>query len=165
MSIVFLQGSVNVCTAEQMQREAERAAAYGRELRDPTTHTVAITIAQQDVEAFCEYVRNLPADRVGRGYCEGPDGRTYKAPSVTFYLDGTEVTGTWTRLRKRIDTAAGGGPGAAASGAAPQRFGRGRPAPPIKRGPQPDAAAPPAAPTQGWSAPPDGPDDDDEIPF
>lgn len=162
MTIINLSGAVNACTVEDMQQEADRYATNGWTLRDPTTHKVSVSIAVKDVEAFCEWLRSQPADRIPKAWSKDSDGRIIKEPSISFYLDGSEVTGSWTRLRSRINTDQR--PAPAGSAPAPRR----NPAP-VRRDPHPAAAAahvPPATPA--WNANtgiPSNPFNDDDIPF
>lgn len=173
---IFLTGSIKLLGAEEIQREAERYAANGWEYRDPTTHRVSVQIAREDIDAFCDYLRNRPLDRQPKVWRDR-DGNEHQTPTVTFFLNGSEMTGNWTRLRSALNSTpqASPQPGAAPGQASPRRT----PAPaPIRRSPAasaPTAAAPPpvavpqppATPDRPpvWSSAPLEPEDDDDIPF
>jgi len=165
--MIYLSGSINLMGPQELQREAELFSRNGWELRDPTTHKVSVTIAQEDIEAFCDYLRSRPADRKPKVWRDR-NGVEHQAPTVTFFLNGSEMTGTWTRLRARLDPAAQPRQSAPAS-AAPSTT-----APPVRRPPAPirnhshAAPGPATAPAQ-WSQPPARQDEsgdvDDDIPF
>lgn len=177
--MIYLSGAINLVPQAELQREAELFARNGWELKDPTTHKVSITIAEQDIDAFCQYLRNRPRDRKPKVWTDR-QGQEHQAQTVTFYLNGTEMTGSWTRLRGRFDPqakppAVGGGSAVGAT--------RSRPAPPVRRvsTPQPPAdgfvpapavaaaaAVPAASPAAQWTAQPSwnsAGDDDEDIPF
>lgn len=173
---IFLTGSIKLLGQEEIQREAERYAQNGWEYRDPTTHRVSVTIAQADIEAFCDYLRNRPVDRQPKVWRDR-DGIEHQAPAVTFFLNGSEMTGNWIRLRSALHSTPQDSPQAGAA-TTPQPVRR-APAPaPVRRSPAPAApaaAAPPpaavagasAAPAQPpvWNSAPLDPEDDDDIPF
>ena len=172
---IFLTGSIKLLAQEEIQREAERYAQNGWEYRDPTTHRVSVQIAQDDIEAFCNYLRNRPLDRQPKRWSDR-DGNEHQTSTVTFFLNGSEMTGNWIRLRSALNTTPQAAPQAAA---APVSQARRTPAPPpVRRSP---AAAPPPAPAQApvpvpqapatpdrppvWTSAPLAPEDDDDIPF
>jgi hypothetical protein len=169
--MIYLSGSINLCNQAELQREAELYARNGWELKDPTTHRVSVTIDEADIDAFCQYLRSRPRDRKPKIWTDR-DGQQHQVQTVTFFLNGTEMTGNWTRLRARIDPTAR--PAAAQAPATGQR--QARTAPPVRRSPtpqaqangfpqpqaQPQAPVAPAAPV--WNSQPLEPDDDD-IPF
>jgi len=164
MAIINLSGSINACSVEDMQREADRFADNGWTLRDPTTHTVSVSIAVKDLEAFCDYLRSRPQDRNPKAWSKAPDGTIIKEPSVSFYLDGSEMTGTWIRLRSRIKTDGATAP-SSASTPTPTR----RQAPVTRQAPiQQDARQRPPVQPQPSALPSQQPDSDphyDDIPF
>lgn len=163
--MIYLSGSINLRSQQELQREAELFSRNGWELRDPTTHTVSVTIAQEDIDAFCDYLRSRPVDRKPKVWRDR-DGNEHQAPTVTFFLNGSEMTGTWTRLRARLD------PSAAPRQSTPSTTARPAAHAPVRRAPAPTrntshvATTPPAAqPDQpiAWQGQSD--DIDDEIPF
>lgn len=174
--MIYLSGSINLVPQTELQREAELFARNGWELKDPTTHKVSITIAERDIEAFCQYLRNRSRDRKPKIWTDR-HGQEHQEQTVTFYLNGSEMTGSWTRLRARLDPQSK--PAASADGAGP---GRQRQAPPVRRVSAPTqaqdlaptaATAPPAppavaSPAAQWNAQPilnSADEDDDDIPF
>lgn len=162
--MIFLSGSINLSTQQELQREAEFFSRNGWELKDPTTHRVSVTIAREDIDSFCEYLRSKAPDRKPKVWRDR-NGVEHQAPTVTFYLNGTEVTGTWTRLRARIDPQA---QPAKASASAPARSAA--PAP-VRRAPAPLPQPSHAEPMQRPSTPDRPPAwqsddfDDEEVPF
>jgi hypothetical protein len=168
---IFLSGAINLVSQEELQREADLYAANGWEYRDPTTHKVSVQIAQQDIEAFCDYLRSRPVDRRPKVWRDR-DGNEHQEPTVTFDLNGSEMTGTWIRLRSKLNTTQQASPPAAAATSAPAAPVR-RAAAPVRRAPV-AAAAPalvvqerPATPDRPpvWNSGPLEPEDDDDIPF
>lgn len=173
---IFLTGSINLLAQEEIQREAERYAQNGWEYRDPTTHRVSVQIAQEDIDAFCDYLRNKIPDRKPKVWRDR-DGNEHQTQTVTFFLNGSEMTGNWIRLRSALHTTpqASHQPGAASAQTPVRRT----PAPaPVRRstaamGPAPAAQPPVAAPQSPatpdrppvWTSAPLDPEDDDEIPF
>lgn len=162
--MIFLSGSINLCTQQELQREAEFFSRNGWELKDPTTHRVSVTIAQEDIEAFCDYLRSKAPDRKPKVWRDR-NGVEHQAPTVTFFLNGTEVTGTWTRLKARLD------PQAQQRQAQPPLPARQSTPAPVRR-----SATPPQPPTYAQPAqPPATPDrppvwqseafEDEEVPF
>lgn len=165
MSAIYLHGSINLASQEDLQREAERFAANGWELRDPTTHKVSISIAQRDIDAFCDYLRSRPLDQKSKVWRRDSDGNEHQDPSITFYLNGSEITGTWIRLRSRLRTDAAPAPASAPAGASqPARAARPATPAPVRRAASP--AAQPARPESQttWQSPA-GEGDEDDIPF
>jgi|GEM_PF-6111092 hypothetical protein len=172
---IYLTGSINLLSQEQIQREAERYAANGWEYRDPTTHRVSVQVAQEDIEAFCDYLRNRPLDRQPKVWRDR-DGNQHQTPTVTFFLNGSEMTGNWIRLRSALNSTPQASPqvGAATTSQPVRRT----PAPaPVRRAAgasAPAAAAPPtvavpqprATPEQPpvWNSDPLDPEDDDDFP-
>lgn len=172
---IYLSGAINLVSQDELQREAGIYAQNGWEYKDPTTHKVSVQIAQRDIEAFCDYLRNKPVDRRPRVWRDR-DGNEHQEPTVTFFLNGSEMTGTWIRLRSSLKTTPQGlGEAAAASTPTPAPVRR-TPAP-VRRAPAtastPAPAAvpapqhPPATPDRPpvWTSAPLDPEDDDEIPF
>lgn len=162
---IYLSGAINLVSQEEIQREADLYAQNGWEYRDPTTHKVSVQIAQRDIEAFCDYLRNKPLDRRPRVWRDR-DGHEHQEPTVTFYLNGIEMTGTWIRLRSKLNTT----PQPAAAPATPAR----RAPAPLRRNTTAAAAPNPAAPQQPPVTPnppqaqnsaPLDPEIDDEVPF
>lgn len=173
---IYLSGAINIVSQEELQREAEVYATNGWEYRDPTTHKVAVQLAHRDIEAFCEYLRSRPLDRRPKVWRDR-DGNEHREETVSFYLNGSEMTGTWIRLRAKLNTQAQGqgqaqSP-ATGSAAAPSTSVR-RAAAPLRRPPAAAAAAPsavaqqrPATPERqpAWNTAPLEPEEDDDIPF
>ncbi len=162
--MIFLSGSINLSTQQELQREAEFFSRNGWELKDPTTHRVSVTIAQEDIEAFCDYLRSKAPDRKPKVWRDR-NGVEHQAPTVTFFLNGTEVTGTWTRLRARLDPQA---QQRQAQAPAPTRTSA---APPVRRSPSPIPQPSHAEPPQRLATPDSPPVwqadafDDEEVPF
>jgi hypothetical protein len=165
--MIYLSGSINLMSQQELQREAELFSRNGWELRDPTTHRVSVTIAQEDIDAFCDYLRNRPADRKPKVWRDR-NGEEHQASTVTFFLNGSEMTGSWTRLRARLDPSAQ----PRQSDTTTTTAARPAPHPPVRRAPDPSrnnshvpAAPPSAQPAQpaAWQA--EAFDDDDDIPF
>lgn len=166
---IYLSGAINLVRPEEIQREADLYSQNGWEYKDPTTHKVSVQIAQRDIDAFCDWLRSRPADRRPKVWRDR-DGNEHQEPTVTFYLNGSEMTGSWIRLRSRLNTNAPE-PAQMQSTAGPVR----RAAAPVRRSapqaaaaPPLDAAAQPQAPTSrppAWNTAPLEPEDDDDIPF
>lgn len=167
---IYLSGAINLVSQEELKREAEVYAQNGWEYRDPTTHKVSVQIAQRDIEAFCDYLRNRPVDRKPKVWRDR-DGNEHQEPTVTFYLNGSEMTGTWIRLRSSLRTtpqAVAQQPSAAGHAPAPVR----RAPAPVRRAVPASAPAAvaqerPATPDRPpvWNSAPLDPEDDDDIPF
>lgn len=100
--MIFLNGSINIATAEELQREADYYAQQGWELRDPTTHQVRLQIAREDIDALCAYLKALPADRKPKVWTDRK-GERHEAEAVSIRLKGTEMAGNWTKLRACLD--------------------------------------------------------------
>lgn len=171
---IYLSGAINLVSQEELQREAEVYATNGWEYRDPTTHKVAVQLAHRDIEAFCEYLRSRPLDRRPKVWRDR-DGNEHREETVSFYLNGSEMTGTWIRLRAKLNTQAQGQAQSPATGsaAAPSTSVR-RAAAPLRRPPAAAAAAPsavaqqrPATPERqpAWNTASLEPEEDDDIPF
>lgn len=149
--MIFLTGSVNRLTPQQMQQEAERYQANGWEQREANTHSVRVTIAMDDIEAFCSYLRQLTPDNKPKVWTDRNNQR-HEAPACSFWLRGVEVAGNWIRLAAALRERSADRPSESVAPAASTAASR-RPAPaPMRR----TAAnlspavlgAPPAAP--GW---------------
>jgi hypothetical protein len=77
--MIFLNGSINRLSQQQIEQEAAAYEANGWELRDSTSHNVRITIAVEDIPAFCEYLQQLPLDQKPKVWT---DRRTGEATAV-----------------------------------------------------------------------------------
>lgn len=155
--MIFLTGSVNQLTPQQMQQKAERYQANGWEQREANTHSVRVTIAMDDIEAFCSYLRALTPDNRPKVWTDR-NGERHEAPACSFWLRGVEVAGNWIRLSAALSdrTSDRSLPAPAASTASATATASRRPAPaPVRRTTAPTASAPagdpPAAP--GWQSP------------
>lgn len=170
--MIYLSGAINLSSQADLQREAELFARNGWELKDPTTHRVSITIDEGDIDAFCQFLRSRPRDRKPKIWTDR-NGQQHQAQTVTFFLNGTEMTGNWTRLRGRLDPNAR--PGTSQGTAAPQP--QARTASPVRRPPSPQAQAngypqpqaqpqaPAAFAAPLWNSQPSVNEEDDDIPF
>lgn len=136
---IFLTGAVRLVPQEEILREGQVYANNGWTLKDPTTHKVAITIKEQDIEALAQFLRNKKRDDKPSRWTDR-NGNQREDQTVTLYLKGTEMAGNWVRLRAALNDGQ-----QAAAGSAP----RNRPSPPIRRGP----GNPPPAPVQPSPAP------------
>lgn len=165
--MIFLTGSVNRLTPQQMQQEAERYQANGWEQREANTHSVRVTIAMDDIEAFCSYLRALTPDNRPKVWTDR-NGERHEAPACSFWLRGVEIAGNWIRLSAALNDRASDRPSPAP--------------PPVRRTTAPTASAPAGAPpaAPGWQSPAPvaihapaanswntapGDLDDDDIPF
>jgi len=175
--MIYLSGSINLCSQADLEREAEFFATNHWELKDPTTHRVAVTVDESDIDALAQFLRNKPRDRKPKVWTDR-NGEQHQAQTVTFFLNGTEMTGNWTRLRARLDP--DGQSNLPQTGSAPTR--QGRAAAPIRRSstapsqldgftqPAPSATGPSAAMAQPSSVSNDHrnwnqDEDDDDVPF
>jgi hypothetical protein len=177
--MIFLTGSINTASQSDMEREASVYQQNGWEFRDPTTHKVAVTIAEDDIEEFCEHLRSLPRDKRLKEWTDR-SGVTHKTQTISFYLKGTEMSATWVRLRGRLDNRSQRQPTqqdqASNSTTQPSRR---QSAPPINR-PLPPRLDPPQRPLQQSTAQPQAPGpsqaprptwnppqsvNDDDVPF
>ena len=163
--MIYLSGAINLRTVEEMQREADIYQQNGWTLRDPTTHRVTVSIDEKDIEAFCAYLRNKPRDERMKTWTDR-NGQQQQARTVSFYLNGTEMTGNWVRLRSRLDPVAQNSR-PAAPGAAPMPAQPRQPQHAPQRQPAPmPTRAPASSPAAVWSSSPQQPQHDDhDIPF
>lgn len=182
--MIFLTGSVNRLTPQQMQQEAERYQANGWEQREANTHSVRVTIAMDDIEAFCSYLSALTPDNRPKVWTDR-NGERHEAPACSFWLRGVEIAGNWIRLSAALNDRPSDRPSLApaASTASATASASRRPAPPpVRRVTAPMTSAPAGAPlaAPGWQSPAPvatqapaanswntAPDDfdDDDIPF
>jgi hypothetical protein len=173
--MIFLNGSINRLSQQQIEQEAAAYEANGWELRDSTSHNVRITIAVEDIPAFCEYLQQLPLDQKPKVWTDRRTGERLEAPAVSFYLKGVEMAGNWISLKAGLKnrdnraqpsaapTATPAGTPARRSAQAPLRRSTAAAAAPSGASQLP-LAAPPAAP--GWhSAPLSNDLEDDDVPF
>ena len=178
--MIYLSGAINLSSQADLEREAELFARNGWELKDPTTHRVSVTIDEADIDAFCQFLRSRPRDRRPKVWTDR-NGQQHQAQTVTFFLNGTEMTGNWTRLRARLDPDAQ----IAAAQGATAGVRQARTAPPVRRSPTPPpqaqangfpqssaphaaaaTATPVAEATPTWNSQPSwDQDDDDDVPF
>lgn len=166
--MIYLSGAINLRTVEEMQREADIYQQNGWTLRDPTTHRVTVSIDEKDIEAFCDYLRNKPRDERLKTWTDR-NGQQRQSRTISFYLNGTEMTGNWVRLRSRLDSTVQSNQNsrpAPAPAAAPNQPGRASAAAPQRQPAPAPTRAPASSPAAVWTAPPPSPlHDDHDIPF
>lgn len=155
--MIFLTGSVNRLTPQQMQQEAERYQANGWKQREASTHSVRVTIAIEDIEAFCSYLRALPPDNKPKVWTDRNNER-HEVPACSFWLRGVEIAGNWIRLSAALNDQPFDRPSSApatSTASAAASASRRLAPPPVRRVTAPiataSADAPPAAP--GWQSP------------
>jgi hypothetical protein len=98
--MIYLSGSIKLLSQAERQRQADVYARNGWELKEPSTHRVSITLDETDIDAFCQYLRGRPRDHK---MWTDRNGQQHQSQTVTFFLNGCEMTGNWTRLRAGLD--------------------------------------------------------------
>lgn len=164
--MIKLSGSVNRLSPDELAAERARYDEMQWAFPDGLTHKVRIQIPLDQIDQLYAALKQLRQDRKGI-YNSGRDGgEPTITPSVSIYLNGAEMTGSWMRLWGRV----GSQP---ASSYQPARQ---APAPAQQRTAQSamaTAAAPPAPqataaqqPPQIWQQAPSAPGfDQEDIPF
>lgn len=167
--MIFLSGAIRTTSQQELLREGEVYAERGWELKDPTTHSVAITIDEGDIDALAAYLHQRPRDKRLKTWTDR-SGQQHQTRTVTLYLKGTEMAGNWVRLRAALSLPSEQQPVAGASHAPARQ----RPEPPVRRSNQqpvaqstPATQAPdaPMAWASGAATQPASDDGSDELPF
>jgi hypothetical protein len=97
-----LSGSVNALTPEELQKERQRYEEMGWSFPDGLTHRVRIQVPISQIDEFCAALKALQQDRKGIFQQNRQTGERSEIPSVSFYMNGSEMTGTWIKLWGRV---------------------------------------------------------------
>ena len=99
---IYLSGAVNTRSLEEQNKQVQLFADKGWELKGgPATHSVKVSIPADRVSAFCAWLQSQPEDQKVERFTTR-DGNEVERRYVSFYLDGKEMTGSWTKLTKTI---------------------------------------------------------------
>lgn len=85
--MIYVSGFFSAASQEDQQREADLYSRNGWTLKEASTHNARIIIDKKDIEAFCSYLRGLPADKKTRVYTDR-DGISHDIETVSLYLKG-----------------------------------------------------------------------------
>jgi hypothetical protein len=97
-----LSGSVNALTPDELQKERQRYEEMGWSFPDGLTHRVRIQVPISQIDEFCAALKALQQDRKGIYQQNRQTGERSEIPSVSFYMNGSEMTGTWIKLWGRV---------------------------------------------------------------
>ena len=99
---IYLSGAVNTRSLEEQNKQAQLFADKGWELKGgPSTHSVKVSVPADRVADFCAWLQSQPADQKVERFTTRT-GEEVERRYVSFYLDGKEMTGSWTKLSKTI---------------------------------------------------------------
>ena len=99
---IYLSGAVNARTLDEQNEQVELYAKEGWELKGgPNTHRVKVSIPADRLDDFCAWLQSQPQDQKVERFTTRA-GEEVENRYVSFYLDGKEMTGTWTKLSKAI---------------------------------------------------------------
>lgn len=99
--MIYVSGFLNVLSQEEQQREADKYAENGWELKDPSSHNVRIIIDDKDLDRFCDHLKSLPFDKKPRTWTDR-NGETHTYQTVSFYMKGSAIAGNHIKLRAAI---------------------------------------------------------------
>jgi len=99
---IYLAGAINTRSLDEQNKQAQLFADKGWELKGgPNTHSVKVSIPADRVADFCTWLQSQPEDQKVERFTTRA-GEEVERRYVSFYLDGKEVTGSWTKLSKTI---------------------------------------------------------------
>jgi len=99
---IYLSGAINTRSLDEQNKQAQLFADKGWELKGgPSTHSVKISIPADRVTDFCAWLQAQPEDQKVERFTTRA-GEEVERRYVSFYLDGKEMTGSWTKLSKVI---------------------------------------------------------------
>ena len=102
---LYLSGSINTRTLDEQMEQMQLYAKEGWELHGgPATHRVRIMVPADRVPDFCEWLLAQPEDNKVERFTTR-DGEQVERHYVSFYLDGREMSGSWTKLSRTIKDA------------------------------------------------------------
>ena len=99
---IYLSGAVNTRSLDEQNKQSQLFAEKGWELKGgPSTHSVKVSIPADRVDDFCAWLKVQPEDQKVERFTTRT-GEEVERRYVSFYLDGKEMTGSWTKLSKAI---------------------------------------------------------------
>jgi hypothetical protein len=97
-----LSGSVNMLSLDELQKERQRYEEMGWRFPEGLTHRVRVQVPISQIDEFCAALKALQQDRKGISQQDRQTGERSEIPSVSFYMNGSEMTGTWIKLWGRV---------------------------------------------------------------